>query len=379
MKKLLFILFLLPAMVDAQGYLAQSAKAGVWGASNTSTPGYVVRPKIVAPSAFAHHRAYGIPSGTVSSTLTNFTVAISDTVTSMKTVANGGSMTNSSANDLVVSSDSNGTSLLKWEIEKYVGTSGNYVLHTLVSSIPSGSATTIYVCWGNSAIATFQGGAAGSAWDANTVQVNHMNQVITAATQTETDYSGNANALTSVGTGWSSSNTVAGIVGDAIATTNAIGNGKYFTMPTWTLSGDFTFSVWMSIANTANNGAFGIGASGGPQNTNFFNSPSPFYRLYSGSADMVTDATATVVNTWTHFVITRSGSNLIVYHNGVQTATGTSSASVTFNQWGRSSTNTSDNESTDELIRASVARSGAWVDAQYKNDRQVWPTKGVVY
>lgn len=376
MRKLLLFLFLLPAAVSAQRLLSPSAGRGSkWRAINT--PGYIVRAKSIA-SAFAHYRPYTIASGAVTGTLTSFTMAISDTITLAKTVGNGGSMTDASANDLVFSTDNKGTSLLKWEIQKYVGASGIFVVHILIPSIPSGSATTIYACWGNSLLTTFQGGAAGTAWDANTVQVNHMNQAITSSGQTQTDYSGHSNTLTSVGSSWSSSNTVAGIVGDAVKTTTAISNGKYFTMPTATLSGDFTYSVWMSITNTGNSGAFGIGASGAGQNTNFFNNPNPNCRLFSGSADMVVDATTTVANTWTHYVITRSGSSLVVYHNGVQTGTGTSSASVAFNQYGRSQTSVSDDESTDELIRSSVARSAAWVDGEYKNDKQVWPTKGTV-
>ena len=68
--------------------------------------------------------------------------------------------------------DSGCTTLLNWEVEHYVASTGELVAHVLFASLAT--STVIYMCYGNAAITTFQGGSTGAAWDTNSKGVWHL-------------------------------------------------------------------------------------------------------------------------------------------------------------------------------------------------------------
>lgn len=129
--------------------------------------GYARRSTITFPAA---------ASGTLTNiTLASVTVAMND----LRTVANGGviqhaTCTHTIANvpcDLIVTDDAGcgaGSTAYMWGFETYDGVTGTVRLWILVPSLGA-SAVVPYVCFGNAAVSTYQGGAAGSEYDASTL------------------------------------------------------------------------------------------------------------------------------------------------------------------------------------------------------------------
>ena len=73
----------------------------------------------------------------VPSTQSNFTVLVSVTDPALKTVANGGHVANANGYDIGFYADSGGTTKLKWEVEKYNGTTGNLIAWVKIPSVSS--------------------------------------------------------------------------------------------------------------------------------------------------------------------------------------------------------------------------------------------------
>lgn len=320
-----------------------------------------------APS-FAHNRALPIPTSVTNTNLSNFTMVVQGTIPGLATIANGGFVNSSVGNDIVFSSNNLGSSLLNWELESYDPTTGTIVAHVKIPTISSSTTTTVYMLYGNSSISSFQGGASGSAYDGNYAQVNHFSENLTGAGQTVSDFSGNSNNLTSVGT-WSGQS-VAGKIGNGISLLAL--NGDYFNMSSFSLTGDFTIEGWFYVTDVSQN-CVGFGNSTGSQSENWFGSA---YRLFNGSGDMIVDGTNTTINTWTHLAITRSGSSLTVYHNGVIAGTGASTSTPLFNQLGRTATQVTSDIRYDERRRSTIARSSQWIGAQVSNVNGTWPIIG---
>lgn len=346
----------------ASGTIVDTVAISSSGVSTVKIP---VGGLVSNPSA-AHYRTITIPTASVTGTLTNYPMVFNETATWLKSTANGGEVANSNGYDITFSTDAAGTSLLKWEVETYNPATGQLVAWIKIPSLTTSAATTIYIRYNQTGISTFQGGTAGSVWDASFDGVWHMNQSLTAAGQTENDYTSNAHAATSFGT-WATGQTVAGAVGNGLSVLHA--NGDYFQVSTsggtWaSKSGDFTAEGWFYV-NTLDQTTMTFGASSYANDMNFFGAK---YRLYNGSDDIV-DGTATTATTWTHLVITRASGTLTVYHNGVSTASG-AGATFTYNldnffyQNGQGS---SADVGADEMRISSIARSGAWIAAEYLN------------
>lgn len=124
--------------------------------------------------SFTAHKTLTIDHTKVgASNATNFPMLVSETIAALKTTGNGGSVTNASGHDIVFSTDAAGTSLLSWEIVKYVPTTGEIVAFVKVPSISHTVDTVIYMPYGNAGITTFQGGSTGAAWNSGYKTVIH--------------------------------------------------------------------------------------------------------------------------------------------------------------------------------------------------------------
>ena len=126
-------------------------------------------------------------AGQIPASQSNFTVLVCDnlqlgngsacpTATGLKTTANGGYVTNSNGYDIVFSTTTcSSPTLMKWEMATYSGSSGAMEAWVLIPSLSvGGSNQPFYVCTGNNAISTFQGGSTGSTWSSNRKLVLHM-------------------------------------------------------------------------------------------------------------------------------------------------------------------------------------------------------------
>jgi hypothetical protein len=159
-------------------------------------------------SSFAHEitAVTSSSSGQIPSSQSNFSVFICAnltlansnvcaTETTLKTVSNGGDVTNSSGYDIVPSSTACASpTALPFELIDYSPTSGLVVMWAKLSTV--NVSTTFYLCFGNSSITTFQGGPSSAVWDSNYVGVWHMGKG--SSYTSVTDSTGNANNSSSV-------------------------------------------------------------------------------------------------------------------------------------------------------------------------------------
>ena len=109
----------------------------------------------------------------VPSTQSNFTVLVSLTDPALKTVANGGHVANANGYDIGFYADSGGTTKLKWQVEKYDGTTGNLIAWVKIPSVSSSTDTVFYLMYGDSSINTDQSDPPNT-WDSNFKAVWHM-------------------------------------------------------------------------------------------------------------------------------------------------------------------------------------------------------------
>jgi hypothetical protein len=119
--------------------------------------------------AYTRYIALTVDHTKVNSTdQTNFTWPFSVTHTELRTVANGGLVTNASGFDIATFSDTGASTSLKFQRLSYSATAGTI---TGVVKSPTLSASVdpiVYLCYGNSSITTDQQDAA-NAWDATTI------------------------------------------------------------------------------------------------------------------------------------------------------------------------------------------------------------------
>lgn len=103
----------------------------------------------------------------------NFTVTATTTDTNLRYTTFGGTVTDIQADDLVWYSDSSCTTKLNYDRELYASTTGQVVDHILLPQIYATTTVTMYMCWGDTSITTYQGSGS-SAYDSSHVGVWHM-------------------------------------------------------------------------------------------------------------------------------------------------------------------------------------------------------------
>ncbi len=143
------------------------------------------------------------------------------------------------------------------------------------------------------------------------------------------------------------------------------GNDDWVNIPDMTLTGDFTIEAWVKLAPGIDAVDAIMGQEGPGADINFFGGKVHLYTA-STPVDAVVANTATQADTWTHVAISRAGSNISLYLNGLLDATGTWSGSFPVQALGRGN-NSSNNlqGELDEVRVWTVARSGSEISANY--------------
>ena len=120
----------------------------------------------------------------------------------LKTVANGGHVANANGYDIGFYSDSGGTTKLKWQVERYDGTSGNLIAWVKIPSVSSSSDTVFYLLYGDSSINTDQSDPPNT-WDSNFKAVYHLDEATgsTSKDSTSDGYNCTPTANPTQGTG----------------------------------------------------------------------------------------------------------------------------------------------------------------------------------
>lgn len=289
--------------------------------------------------AYLKLRAITIDHTKVSGNQTNYPVLLNGTYSYLKTVSNGGDLQNASGFDLIFVSDSNDqTSLLNWEVERYIATTGEIVIWVMVPAVSSTVDTLFYMWYDNSAITTFQGNV-NDTWASSYKGVWHLSGTAGGVAPPDcTDSTSNSNDGTP--DGFANQLSVAGQI-DGASSFSGGGAGivipasaslriQEFTLSAWvhpTTIGAFGASIqfFAESDNSGTTSGWMIGVNGA---TNLIK-----FQYYDGSSRIYTSS-FTLANGTLYsltFVWSRAAGQLLIYNDGalVDTVT-TGTTAITY-------------------------------------------------
>ncbi len=142
------------------------------------------------------------------------------------------------------------------------------------------------------------------------------------------------------------------------------GTNDWVNIPDLSFAGDFTVEAWVRLSGTVSSADGILGQEGSGQDINYHLGQA---RLYA-PGDVIIANTVVGANTWHHLAITRSGSDLTLYLNGIEDATGTWSGVFLPQALGRGNAGFLGGD-LDEVRLWSVARSAVEIADNY--DRTV--------
>lgn len=312
-------------------------------------------------NGFTHCRKLTVDHTKVSSTQSNFTVLVGQTIANLKSTGNGGSVTDAQGDDIVFTSDSGCTTLMSWEIESWSAASGAINAWVLISSLSSSSDTDFYVCYGKNSITTFQGGSLGAAWDSNFKNVYHLSD--NAASTTVLDSTSNAaNGTNATNT---STVSVAGQIANAL---NYPNSGDVTTMSTSAFGAgtrNWTICTWVNPDATGGIVYYNTGPGSG-----LIIDSSMKLHAYSGGEVAPQGATALSSGTWYYacFVNNDGATTRIVYLNGASDGSD-ASAGLPGDNSSSDLGNTSGSQvgKLDEVRISNSVRTAGWILTEYNN------------
>jgi len=320
--------------------------------------------------------------GAASSTQTNITLAFSFSdarFQSLNMVTRNGIVVPA---DLIVTDDATCQTLTgsyNWDVEAYNSAAGTGIVLVKIPSWTT-SPKTVYVGFGNPAVTLYQGGAVGSAYDANTLLMAPFN-VDSSGTLSSVDFSSSGcNGIAASVTAATGQVDGAGSFGSAsrdawgssaCGSTGSGSNGTLDIIP------PFTYSAWIR-STTSNGDIYNANANGMPQ-----------FRLLSGKltldrasvANVGTSSGTVSTNVWTHVAITLDASgNYVFYINGSAAGSGTVTIPTAWSlnnwrftphAWQDGFYNSAPSMSVDMQKVANVARPGSWIANEYANESSI--------
>lgn len=324
-----------------------------------------------AQSGFSYSRAITINHTKVgNSDSASFPMLLSGTCGYLATTSNGGNVTNSNGYDIIFATDAAcSTKVAGWEIESYSPTTGAVNIWINIANLSHTTDTVVYMCYGNSAISTFQSTTTAT-WNSNYAGVWHLPNGTTLSANDSTSNGSNATI--------SGPSATTGIIGGAAAFNGSgdivIGTGSN------SLAGTFTIEAWVKPGTLA--GWNGIGGSRTPYDASFDFKMTGGNTIYgdigNGSAWIapgVYTSFAYSTGVWYHVVFVVTPTGYTIYADGTQVGSGSYSASspllydsnhlFRFGDVGDSAEWW--NGSMGELRISSNARSADWITAEYNN------------
>ncbi len=271
----------------------------------------------------------------VPSTQTNFTVFATTTQAVLKTTGNGGHVQNTTTfngqtvpADLVFSTAADCSALMSWDIEDYVASTGELEAWILNSSLSSASDTVFYMCYGKSSVSTYQGGAVGAAWDSNYKAVYHVANgsslsVLDSTNDANGSNTGSTAIIGQLDGGVNYGATLPQYV--TASTTKILASLVNSSVSMWvknsltvasTTANDFTL---YSERAASGNDIWKFDVDSGKAVPGNIGKLEFTHRDDSGTLDFLAAQTTVTVNdnTW-HFVeLTKSGSSIVIYVDGV--------------------------------------------------------------
>jgi len=179
---------------------------------------------------------------TATSTFSSFPLLFSVTDSDLKTISNGGKVASSTGADILFT-DSDGTTKLDHEIEKYASTTGETIVWVRIPTLTSSSNYVIYIYYGNAAAADQQNAA--GVWDSNFVAVYHLpnGTTLTALDSTANAINGTLTNTPTAGTGQMDG--AGSFVSASSQYINLSDNGAFNTTA-------ITYSAWVKATSFAN-------------------------------------------------------------------------------------------------------------------------------
>lgn len=302
----------------------------------------------------------------VPSTQTDFPILVNFTDATFKTVANGGHV--NTTNAFTFSSDSGGSSLLKWEVERYNASSGEIVAWVKVASVSSSSDTVFYLRYGG-AITTDQSDAA-NVWTSSFQTVLHVKDGSTLSVANSLGSPVPANNGATAGTG----------LIDGCAVMDAASNQYIGLNDSFNFSA-LTYSCWVNASALSN--AYNATIFKNRVNVDFtgimVKSTGKLYGATKATTLISYDGTGVTTlstGTWYHLVMTYDSTNgLNVYVNAsldknvaANGNAATHTAEVHVGD-GVNSGNWDWTGSIDEPRIASAARTADWITVEYANQK----------
>lgn len=381
MRALALILFTGLSCLLAQDFLRR-------GIQRTATSG---DPTTCTPrSGYAHCRVITIDDSKVSggSDLTDFTVLISGTYSYLAVTGSGGEVESASGYDIVFTSDQSGATLLSWEQERWIDTTGEVVYWVKIPTVYAAAPTYLYLHYGNAGIMSFQGGATGAAWSSDYRGVWHvpdgssLSGADSSSDDNDATFSGSPSAISAVIDGGVRFNG-SSQYGDA---TTGPSPSTTFTLSAWVNPDAFPASgqrdVVQGIGYDAGNDS--VKLSFGFYNASIFGGGGQTFGCWTytgGGGGVVTGAFAAVSGnfstaTWYNIACVFNGSTWKVYKNGVELGTLTSSQAphTSTNVWGLGANIDSGaawsdyfDGDADELRVSFSAKSADWLLTEYNS------------
>ena len=323
-----------------------------------------------AYASFTYVRAITLNTATYNpATESSFTVLVcangsspcNASVSGLNQSGGGAHVANANGYDIIFTSDSGCTTKLNWEVENYVASTGEMEAWVLIPSLGT-SNQTIYMCYGNSGISTFQGGSTGSAWDSNYTNVYHLPN---GSSLSLSDSTSNGNTATNHG----SITATTGVVDGGASAPSTGSPDLTASSPALT---SLTVSYWIKMWNNTNFTDGGFLVSDGTNSFRYFHGDNNVlvYTYINGSnvADCFNINTSD--NNWHYVTVALNSTTLScsldggAYSNYSVTFTGVGAGTVSF---------VGDNMGNylyglfDEARLSNVVRSANWVSTEYNN------------
>ena len=311
-------------------------------------------------SGFTYQRVLTINHSKVPNTdQNNFPVLIQSNDVTLST-GTGGHLANSNGYDIIFSTMIDCSFDLKWDTETINNTGSAYLnVWVAVPKVTTASDTTLYMCYGNSGITTYQGSSAAT-WDSNFAAVYHLSNGTTLSGKDST-----SNGITAANAG-------------ASATTGQIDGGASFNgTSSYLYTGaaidnytPVTYSVWIKRASLSHPSVFWAIAGASNSGQYFAVDYLGDNHYYFGKAGVsgIAGNTAIADTNWHQIVAAYNGSTVYFYLDGAPD--GSPGYSASFGSTGFQIGNVNGwywNGNLDELRLSTSIRSADWIKTEYNN------------
>ncbi len=277
--------------------------------------------------------------------------------------------------DAVFTTDSGCSSLMSWDWASWTSTSGASEVYVLLPIYTTGTASTFYLCVGQSSITTYQGGSVGAAYDSNTCARYHASGSLSLKDSSQ--YGANLTITTG---GTSDFISAVGQIQNGFETTTASASGTAQGTSSCTLTGSpgLTLEAWVDFAsnNTTQAGVLALGSSATSGKSIYFGPRNSSVTGNSGCAVQGNTAAAGTLatNAWVLVGCTLTAGaspTTTLYKNGVSVIAATGGANaysgngVTTIFGTGAATNTNVTGFLDEAVISNTQRAATWLVQEY--------------